>query len=202
MKKLPVAVVVGTRPEAIKMAPVIKELSQSSFLRPVTVSTSQHRHMVEQIFRSFDIQANHELRVMRPSQTLWDLSGRLAAKLGQFLADHPVAQRVLLDLEQIGALHRVEIGPLPADAVRELTEDVIGAVAEPELIDWLGSRAQGNPLFVLGLLQALVEEGGDLARPALRSLPEGLAERVRVRMDRLDDSQGIFSLKPQTQDGS
>jgi len=91
MKKLPVAVVVGTRPEAIKMAPVIKELSQSSFLSPVTVSTSQHRHMVEQIFRSFDIQADHELRVMRPSQTLWDLSGRLAAKLGQFLADHPVA---------------------------------------------------------------------------------------------------------------
>ncbi len=63
------------------------------------------------------------------------------------------------------------------------------AAAEPELIDWLGSRAQGNPLFVLGLLQALVEEGGDLSRPALRSLPEGLAERVRVRMDRLDDSQ-------------
>ena len=105
------------------------------------------------------------------------------------LAEHTVAQRVLLDLEQIGALHRVEIGPLPTDAVRELTEEVIGAAAEPELIDWLGSRAQGNPLFVLGLLQALVEEGGDLARPALRSLPEGLAERVRVRMDRLDDSQ-------------
>jgi DNA-binding CsgD family transcriptional regulator len=105
------------------------------------------------------------------------------------LADHPVAQRVLLDLEQIGALRRVEIGPLPAEAVRELTEEVIGTAAEPELLDWLGSRAQGNPLFVLGLLQALVEEGGDLARPALRSLPEGLAERVRVRMRRLDDRQ-------------
>lgn len=105
------------------------------------------------------------------------------------LADHPVAQRVLLDLEQIGALHRVEIGPLPAEAVRELTEEVIGAAAEPELLDWLWSRAQGNPLFVLGLLQALVEEGGDLSRPALRSLPEGLAERVRVRMRLLDDRQ-------------
>ena len=105
------------------------------------------------------------------------------------LADHPVAQRVLLDLEQVGALHRVEIGPLPAEAVRELTEEVIGSAAEPELLDWLGSRAQGNPLFVLGLLQALVEEGGDLSRPALRSLPEGLAERVRVRMRLLDDRQ-------------
>jgi DNA-binding CsgD family transcriptional regulator len=111
------------------------------------------------------------------------------------LAEHPVAQRVLLDLEQIGALLRVEIGPLPADAVRELTEEVIGAAAEPELLDWLGSRAQGNPLFVLGLIQALVEEGGDLARPALQSLPEGLAERVRVRMQRLDDDQrGIMEI--------
>ena len=105
------------------------------------------------------------------------------------LAEHTVAQRVLLDLEQVGALHRVDIGPLPSDAVRELSEEVIGAAAEPELIDWLGSRAQGNPLFVLGLLQALVEEGADLSRPALRSLPEGLAERVRVRMELLDDSQ-------------
>jgi DNA-binding CsgD family transcriptional regulator len=105
------------------------------------------------------------------------------------LAEHTVAQRVLLDLEQVGALHRVDVGPLPADAVRELTEEVIGAAAEPELVDWLQSRAQGNPLFVLGLIQALVEEGGDLSRPALRSLPEGLAERVRVRMERLDESQ-------------
>src|SRR5205085_1036286 len=66
------------------------------------------------------------------------------------LADHPVAQRVLLDLEQTGALHRVEIGPLPAEAVRELGEEDIGAAAEPELIGWLGGRAPGNPLFVPG----------------------------------------------------
>src|SRR3954470_1178382 len=91
MKKLPVAVIVGTRPEAIKMAPVIRQLSHSTFLKPVTVSTSQHRHMVDQIFRSFDIQADHELRVMRPPQTLWELSSRLAAALGHFLEKHPVA---------------------------------------------------------------------------------------------------------------
>ena len=106
------------------------------------------------------------------------------------LAEHPVAQRVLLDLEQIGALHRVEIGPLPIDAVRELTEDVIGAVAEPELIDWLGSRAQGNPLFVARAAPG-PRRGGLRPRPAGAAVasPKGLAERVRVRMDRLDDDQ-------------
>jgi UDP-N-acetylglucosamine 2-epimerase (non-hydrolysing) len=60
-------------------------------LVPVTISTSQHRHMVHQIFRSFDIRDYHDLQVMRRSQTLWDLSSRLAAKLGRFLEANPVA---------------------------------------------------------------------------------------------------------------
>jgi UDP-N-acetylglucosamine 2-epimerase (non-hydrolysing) len=83
-------VIVGTRPEAIKMAPVIRELSRSKVLRPITVSTSQHREMVNQIFRTFGIRPDHELRVMRNSQTLWDLSARLAARLGRFLDETPV----------------------------------------------------------------------------------------------------------------
>jgi UDP-N-acetylglucosamine 2-epimerase (non-hydrolysing) len=88
--KLRVAVIVGTRPEAIKMAPVIRALVQSRSLEPITVCTSQHRHMVHQIFRSFGIRDYHDLHVMRKSQTLWDLSGRLATKLGRFFAEFPV----------------------------------------------------------------------------------------------------------------
>src|SRR5437660_11080782 len=91
MKKLPVAVIVGTRPEAIKMAPVIRELSKSRSLKPITVSTSQHRQMATQSFDSFGIEADHELRVMRKSQTLSDLSSRLATKLGNFLDTTKVA---------------------------------------------------------------------------------------------------------------
>jgi UDP-N-acetylglucosamine 2-epimerase (non-hydrolysing) len=91
MKKLPVAVIVGTRPEAIKMAPVIAQLSRSRRLKVVTVSTSQHRHMVGQIFDSFGIKADHELRVMRKSQTLSELSGRLATRLGRFLGENHMA---------------------------------------------------------------------------------------------------------------
>src|SRR5258706_6922211 len=91
MKKLPVVVIVGTRPEAIKMAPVIARLSQSRKLKPITVSTSQHRHMVGQIVDSFGIEADHELRVMRKSQTLSELSGRLVARLGKFLGENHAA---------------------------------------------------------------------------------------------------------------
>ena len=64
-----VAVIVGTRPEAIKMAPVLQALSKSKSLKPITISSSQHRHLVHQIFRSFGIRADHDLQVMRTAQT-------------------------------------------------------------------------------------------------------------------------------------
>ena len=91
MTRQTVAVIVGTRPEAIKMAPVIRELSRSKVLRPITVSTSQHRELVAQVFRRFGITSDHDLRVMRRSQTLWDLSSRLVKSLGNFFDRHPVA---------------------------------------------------------------------------------------------------------------
>src|SRR5260370_4491906 len=46
--------------------------------------------MVDQIFGTFGIRGYHDLRVMRPGQTLWDLSGRLAARLGRFFEAHHV----------------------------------------------------------------------------------------------------------------
>src|SRR5260370_8740133 len=90
MKRFRVAVIVGTRPEAIKMAPVMRALRASEWLWPVTLPTRQHHHMVHQIFGSFGIRGYHDLRVMRPGQTLWDLSGRLAARLGRFFETHHV----------------------------------------------------------------------------------------------------------------
>src|SRR5262245_50547941 len=90
-----IAVVIGTRPEAIKLAPVIQALAASPSLKPITITTSQHRDMVRQVFEKFGLGIDHDLRVMRPSQTLWDLSGRLVARLGQFFARHPV-QAVLV----------------------------------------------------------------------------------------------------------
>ncbi len=121
MSRQPVAVVVGTRPEAIKLAPVIRELSRSKRLRPITVSTSQHRDLVGQVFRSFGISADHTLEVMRRSQTLWDLSARLAKSLGEFFDGHPVAAVVVqgdTSTAFFGGLcayyHRIPVGHVEA----------------------------------------------------------------------------------------
>jgi UDP-N-acetylglucosamine 2-epimerase (non-hydrolysing) len=82
-----VAVIVGTRPEAIKLAPVIQSLQRSRTLSPLIISTSQHGDMVGQIFGNFGIKADMDLNVMRPRQRLWDLTALLASELGEVFSD-------------------------------------------------------------------------------------------------------------------
>jgi len=85
-KKGTVAVIVGTRPEAIKLAPIIQQLQASKKLQPLIVSTSQHGEMVGQIFSNFGITADLDLEVMRPRQSLWDLSAILSTELGKLFS--------------------------------------------------------------------------------------------------------------------
>ena len=121
MKKPRVAVIVGTRPEAVKMAPVIRALSQSRVLLPVTISTSQHREMVREIFRVFGITRFDDLQVMRRGQTLWNLSSRLAAALGHYFEAHRM-DAVLVQGDTSTALfgglcafyHRIPVGHVEA----------------------------------------------------------------------------------------
>ena len=95
------------------------------------------------------------------------------------LARHEVAAPVLFELEQDALLTRLEVGALAHRPLRELTEVVIERPAPRVLVDWVCERSQGNPLFAIGLLRALIDEGGDLSAPNLRRLPEGLTERAR-----------------------
>jgi len=111
------------------------------------------------------------------------------------LAGNDIAAPVLFGLDQDALLSRVEVTPLGRPALRELTESVIERPAPRALVDWLGARSQGNPLFAIGLLRALIEEGGDLSAPHLSRLPEGLTERVTSELRRLDaPSQELLEL--------
>ncbi|VXA95084.1 UDP-N-acetyl glucosamine-2-epimerase [Luteimonas sp. 9C] len=68
--------VFGTRPEAIKMAPVIKAVRQSAGLSAIVVVSAQHRGMLDQVLSFFSIDPDIDLDLMRPDQTLPDLFGR------------------------------------------------------------------------------------------------------------------------------
>lgn len=103
------------------------------------------------------------------------------------LARHAVAGQVLVGLEQDDALVRLELQTLTDESVAALTRAVLGSGDVPSaLVSWLVGRARGYPLFVIGLLRALLEGGADLARPRLARVPESLAGRVALLVDRLD----------------
>ncbi len=70
-------VVVGTRPEAIKMAPLVRRLQASPHFAVTVCSTGQHREMIQQVFRLFAIDPDVNLSLMEPGQSLGDLTSRV-----------------------------------------------------------------------------------------------------------------------------
>ena len=81
-QKYKVMVIFGTRPEAIKMAPLIPELQKfPETFEAIACSTGQHREMLKQVLEIFEIEPNHELDVMVPNQTLAGLTSRLIQRL-------------------------------------------------------------------------------------------------------------------------
>ena len=76
-----VIAMVGTRPEAIKMAPVIKALRAARWCKCLVVATSQHRHLLDPIFDLFEISVDVDLDVMQEGQSLSSLSSRLFERI-------------------------------------------------------------------------------------------------------------------------
>ncbi|MFZ5797923.1 MAG: non-hydrolyzing UDP-N-acetylglucosamine 2-epimerase [Desulfobulbaceae bacterium] len=79
--------VFGTRPEAIKMAPLVIELRATSAIRLKVCVTAQHREMLDQVLALFDIRADHDLGIMQPGQDLYDLTARLLQGMRPVLAE-------------------------------------------------------------------------------------------------------------------
>lgn len=80
----PVAVLFGTRPEAIKLAPVIHEL-RTRGVPILVITTGQHREMVDQVLELFDIRTDHDLRLMRHGAGLDELLSRAVVTIGEVL---------------------------------------------------------------------------------------------------------------------
>ena len=83
MKKI--MVIFGTRPEAIKVAPVIKELEKRKELEPIVCVTAQHRQMLDQVLETFDIKPDFDLNIMKQGQTLTDITTRVLKGIEEVL---------------------------------------------------------------------------------------------------------------------
>jgi UDP-N-acetylglucosamine 2-epimerase (non-hydrolysing) len=143
-RKKRVMVIYGTRPEAIKLAPVIRALGASPRLSPIVTLTGQHRAIVDQVNAMFGIRPDHDLNVIQPRQSLDGLTSRVLQQLTLTLRnERPEAVVVQGDTtstfagalaafyENIPVVH-VEAGlrtgdiysPFPEEANRRLTSQV------------------------------------------------------------------------------
>ncbi len=113
--------VVGTRPEAIKLAPVIMALREESWVKVRVLATAQHRHMLDQVLSLFDIELDIDLDIMRPNQALTTLTARLLHDLDNVLqAERPDAVLAQGDTTTVMTMalgcfyHRIPFGHVEA----------------------------------------------------------------------------------------
>ena len=88
MKKNKILLIFGTRPEAIKMAPLVKQFKKYSSRFDVKVCvTAQHREMLDQVLDFFEIKADYDLDLMEPGQNLYSLTSKIINSLKGVLED-------------------------------------------------------------------------------------------------------------------
>lgn len=189
-----VMVVYGTRPEAIKVAPVIKALEADPNLEPIVVVTAQHREMLDQVNQVFDIEPDVDLNLMAHGQTLNSIAGSVISKIDEVLTEHePDAVVVQGDTTTvmgaaIAAFNReipvvhLEAGlrsgdinsPFPEEANRKIVSQIARVHLAPTMVSRSNLLADGVPdenIHVIGntvidALQWAVE------RPVVFSTPE------------------------------
>ncbi|MBL3582308.1 non-hydrolyzing UDP-N-acetylglucosamine 2-epimerase [Oleidesulfovibrio alaskensis] len=116
-----ILLVIGTRPEAIKMAPVILALKKEPWVNVRVLATAQHRHMLDQVNKFFGIDPDIDLNIMRPNQTLTTLTARLLLALDDVLqAEKPDAVLIQGDTTTVMTValacfyHHIPIGHVEA----------------------------------------------------------------------------------------
>ena len=173
-KKIKVMTVFGTRPEAIKMAPVVLELGKyPGVIEPVVAVTAQHRDMLDQVLKLFSITPDYDLDIMAAGQTLFDITSKAMMGLDKVLQkEKPDIVLVHGDTTTTfaGALaayyHQISVGhveaglrthnkysPFPEEMNRKLTgsiADMHFAPTETSEHNLLGESVDENSIYVTG----------------------------------------------------
>ncbi|MFF4208665.1 non-hydrolyzing UDP-N-acetylglucosamine 2-epimerase [Streptomyces sp. NPDC001796] len=191
--------VYGTRPEAIKMAPVVEALRASAHFEPLVAVTGQHRSMLDQVNRLFGIQPDHDLDILSTGQTLTDITTRTLERLRPVLhKEQPDAVLVQGDTtttlagalaafyRKIPVVHleaglrtRSTYSPYPEEMNRRLTTRLANLHLAPtcgarhnllrEGIDQHSVVVTGNTV-IDALLRTLDRTAGRLSDPTVRLL--------------------------------
>ena len=103
MTRASIVCVVGTRPEAVKLAPVVIALQAHPRLKPLLVSTGQHRELVGEALADFGLAVDHDLDLMQVAQRPVDLLGNALSRLADYFETHSPAA-VIVQGDTISAL--------------------------------------------------------------------------------------------------
>lgn len=186
-KKIKVMTVFGTRPEAIKMAPVVLELGKyPDKIQPVVAVTAQHREMLDQVLNLFKITPDHDLDIMAAGQTLFDITTRAMNGLNKVLEEEkPDIVLVHGDTTTTfaGALaayyHQIDVGhveaglrthniysPFPEEMNRKLTGSIAALHFAPTSTSEANLKAENvdnEKIFVTGntVIDALQKTAND-----------------------------------------
>ena len=88
MKKLKLMTIFGTRPEAIKMCPLVLEMGKyPDYIEPIVAVTAQHREMLDQVLELFNIKPDYDLNIMASGQTLYDITTRALTGLKEVIEE-------------------------------------------------------------------------------------------------------------------
>ncbi len=88
MKKKIILIVFGTRPEAIKLAPIIHKLQNQKKYKILICLTAQHRELVDQVINFFDIKVDFDLNVMTNNQSLSDITSKILMSMSKIYYDY------------------------------------------------------------------------------------------------------------------
>ncbi len=168
-----ILVILGTRPEAIKLAPLIRHLRGSAEMHTIVCATGQHREMLQDVFRAFSISPDYQLDIMQSGQTLSGTTARLMAALEPVFTETAPALAVVQGdttttfCGALSAFYRhvpvahVEAGlrtgslqaPFPEEANRTLTTRLAAlhfAPAETARTNLLREGVSGDAILVTG----------------------------------------------------
>lgn len=171
--KIKVMSIFGTRPEAIKMAPVVKSLEKDTRFESIVVVTGQHRQMLDQVLTFFKINPDYDLNIMQKQQTLTDITNKVLSGVAEILLkESPDIILVHGDTTTSYAAalaafyHKVKIGhveaglrtwnkysPFPEEINRQLTDVLADLYFAPTFLsknNLLSERHPEDKIFVTG----------------------------------------------------
>jgi len=195
-----VAIIFGTRPEAIKLAPVYEQMRERDEFEPVLVATGQHREMLGQVLEVFDLEPDVSLDIMRHGQTLGDVMARafggLERGIGEIAPDAVLVQgdtATTIAGALAGFFHQVRVGhveaglrsgnkysPFPEEVFRRMTGVIANlhfAATQQARQNLLAEGIDDDAIFVTGntVIDALLvtrERGGTLVGTQFEWLDE------------------------------